>query len=70
MNAKNWYVAVIFSLVVGSAIGFYLGRDFSSEAFYSKCQGGKVFMEDKSGASLEVVGCAEIARRIRHEAFK
>jgi hypothetical protein len=52
-------------LSIGLILGYMLGRHTASEDFYTKCQGGQVYLDDYSGGVLEVVGCAEIARRMR-----
>jgi len=53
-------------LCFGTLGGYFLGRDRASEDFYKKCQGGEVFMGDSGDKNpLRLVGCAEIARKIK-----
>ncbi len=61
------FIVVACGAVFGFA-GYRFGIYEASERFYKNCQGGELFMSDPSSPEAEktpVVGCAEIARRIR-----
>jgi len=38
---------------------------FAAERFYESCQGGQMYFKAKGYEAERVVGCAEVARRIR-----